>query len=136
MSNINSVTLTGHLTHDPILRTLESGTKACSMRIAVDGRRPTADGWVETVDYFSVAVFGVQGEICDRYLAKGRAIAVEGRLNSRAVGRGEDRREYVKVLADHVEFLGNKPADGETVARQGADAPSEATGREEAPVAA
>jgi hypothetical protein len=56
------------------------------MRIAVDGRRPTADGWVETVDYFSIAVFGVQGEICDRYLAKGRAIAVEGRLNWREVG--------------------------------------------------
>jgi single-strand DNA-binding protein len=111
MSNINSVTLTGNLTRDPDLRELESGTKVCNLRIAVNGRRRSGDGYVDTVDYFNVAVFGAQAESCDTYLAKGRPIAVAGRLDWREVGQGEDRREYVKVIAEQVQFLGRKPAE-------------------------
>jgi single-strand DNA-binding protein len=114
--NINSVTLTGNLTHDPDLRELESGTKVCNLRIAVNGRRRGAEGsWVDTVDYFNVAVFGAQAESCDTYLAKGRPIAVVGRLDWREVGKGSERREYVKVIAEAVEFLGRKPAGDEPV---------------------
>jgi single-strand DNA-binding protein len=114
MSNINSVTLTGYLTRDPDLKELDSGTKVANMRIAVNGRRRTADGWVDTVDYFNVAAFGTQGENCDTYLAKGRPIAVTGRLDWRERGEGEERREYVKVIAEQVEFLGRKPAEPKT----------------------
>jgi single-strand DNA-binding protein len=111
--NINNVTLTGNLTRDPDLRELESGTKVCNLRIAVNGRRRTADGtWVDTVDYFNIAVFGPQAESCDTYLAKGRPLAVEGRLDQRVVGEGDDRREYVKVIAETVQFLGGKPGSG------------------------
>jgi single-strand DNA-binding protein len=109
--NINSVTLTGNLTRDPDLRELESGTKVANLRIAVNGRRRSADGsWVDTVDYFNIAVFGAQAESCDAYLVKGRPIAVEGRLDWREVGSGSDRREYVKVIAEQVQFLGPKPS--------------------------
>ncbi|MCW2980481.1 MAG: single-strand binding protein [Solirubrobacterales bacterium] len=106
--NINNVTLTGNLTRDPDLRELESGTKVANLRPAVNGRR-SGDGYVDTVDYFNVAVFGAQAESCDTYLAKGRPIAVEGRLDWREVGKGEERREYVKVIAEAVQFLGRKP---------------------------
>ena len=41
--NINDVTLTGNLTRDPDLRELESGTKVCNLRLAVNGRRRAAD---------------------------------------------------------------------------------------------
>jgi len=114
MQNINNVTLTGNLTRDPDLRELESGTKVCNLRIAVNGRRRTADGTnVDTVDYFNIAVFGAQGESCAEYLAKGRPLAVEGRLDQREVGKGEDRREYVKVIAEAVQFLGRRPEASE-----------------------
>ncbi len=109
--NINSVTLTGNLTRDPDLRELESGTKVANLRLAVNGRRRGADGtWVDTVDYFNVAVFGAQAESCDTYLAKGRPIAVDGRLDWREVGSGDEHREYVKVIAEQVQFLAGKPA--------------------------
>jgi single-strand DNA-binding protein len=107
--NINNVTLTGNLTRDPDLRELESGTKVCNLRLAVNGRRRSGDGYVDTVDYFNVAVFGAQAENCDTWLAKGRPIAVEGRLDWREVGSGSERREYVKVIAEQVQFLGRKP---------------------------
>lgn len=109
--NINSVTLTGNLTRDPELRELESGTRVANLRIAVNGRRRTADGsWVDTVDYLDVAVFGARAESCAAWLAKGRPIAVQGRLGWREARKGEERREYVKVIAERVEFLGGRPS--------------------------
>jgi single-strand DNA-binding protein len=114
MSNINSVVLTGNLTSDPDLRELESGTKVCNMRIAVNGRRRTAEGaWVDTVDFFNIGVFGAQAENCDSYLSRGRPIAVQGRLDWRETGKDSERREYVKVIAEAVQFLGSKPGAGE-----------------------
>lgn len=122
--NINNVTLTGNLTRDPDLRELESGTKVANLRIAVNGRRRTADGtWVDTVDYFNIAVFGAQAESCETYLAKGRPLAVEGRLDQRVVGEGSERREYVKVIADQVQFLGRRPEASE-------ERPTKASGQE------
>lgn len=110
--NVNSVTLTGNLTRDPDLRELESGTKVANMRIAVNGRRRTAAGeYVDTVDYFDVAVFGARAESCATYLAKGRPIAVQGRLDWRETTKDDERREYVRVIAAQVEFLGRKPAE-------------------------
>jgi len=106
-----------------------SGNKVCNLRIAVNGRRRTADGtWVGTVDYFNVAVFGAQAEACDAYLAKGWPLAVEGRLDQREVGKGDDRREYVKVIAEQVQFLGRRPEPS------GADS-SEDSGQESLPEA-
>jgi single-strand DNA-binding protein len=131
--NVNSVTLTGNLTRDPDLRELESGTKVANMRIAVNGRRRGADGWVDTVDYFNVAVFGARAESCATYLAKGRPIAVQGRLDWRETTKDDERREYVKVIAEQVEFLGRKPGTEETA---GAAPEAETSTQEELPAAA
>lgn len=133
MSNINSVTLTGNLTRDPDLKELESGTKVCNLRIAVNGRRGSAAGeYVDTVDYFNVATFGARAEACAGYLAKGRPVAVSGRLDWRERGEGSDRREYVKVIAEHIQFLGSRPTASGSEAGEETDAPAQ----EELPAAA
>src|SRR3954451_5244379 len=67
-TNINRVTLTGNLTRDPELRSTQSGTSVCSMRIACNTRRKSGDGWVDKPNYFNVTVWGAQGENCHRYL--------------------------------------------------------------------
>jgi single-strand DNA-binding protein len=131
--NINSVNLTGNLTRDPDLRELESGTKVANLRIAVNGRRRSGDGYVDTVDYFNIAVFGAQAEACDTYLAKGRPIAVSGRLDWREVGSGSERREYVKVIAETVQFLGRKPQSSD---QEIAEEPAQESLPEAEPVAA
>jgi single-strand DNA-binding protein len=132
MQNINVVALTGNLTRDPELRPLDSGTKVCNMRIAVNGRRRTADGsYLDTVDYFNIAVFGARGESCAEFLAKGRPIAVQGRLDWREKTKDDERREYVKVIAEQVQFLGRRPAEQKDEA-QAAEEPAQ----EELPAAA
>lgn len=117
MQNINTVTITGNLTHDPKLRTTEAGTKVCGLRVAVNGRRRTADGsYLDTVDYFNVSVWAGRGEACAKHLVKGRPVAIQGRLHWRGVGEGDDRREYVQIVAETVQFLGGRPQEAEEAA--------------------
>src|SRR4051812_50042882 len=82
-SNINRVVLTGNLTRDPELRSLQSGTSVCSLRIASNSRRKENGEWVDKPNYFSVTVWGAQGENCARFLSKGRPVCIDGRLEWR-----------------------------------------------------
>src|SRR5213595_1256162 len=84
-ANINRVVLVGNLTKDPELRHTPSGTAVCSLRLAVNTRRKdSATGeWTEKPNYFDITVWGNQGESCAQYLAKGRPVAVDGRLEWR-----------------------------------------------------
>jgi single-strand DNA-binding protein len=110
MQNINVVAITGNLTRDPKLRTTEGGTKVCNLRVAVNSRRKNGnDEYEDKANYFNVTVWGAQGKACAEHLKKGAPIAVEGRLDWKEQGEGEDYREYVQIVASTVQFLGRKP---------------------------
>ncbi|MQA75660.1 MAG: single-stranded DNA-binding protein [Solirubrobacterales bacterium] len=114
-TNINTVTITGNLTRDPELRSLQSGTSVCKLRVAVNTRRKDQSGeWVDKPNYFDVTVWGAQGENCANYLSKGRPVAVNGRLEWREweANDGSGKRQSVEIIADTVQFLGSR-GDGE-----------------------
>jgi single-strand DNA-binding protein len=115
-TNINRVVLTGNLTRDPELRSTPSGTPVCSLRIAVNTRRKNQQTgeWDDKANFFDVTVWGAQGENVARYCAKGRPIAVDGRLEYR---EWEDKetgktRSAVEIVADSVQFLGSRDDSG------------------------
>ena len=108
-SNINRVVLTGNLTRDPELRSLESGTSVCSLRIASNSRRKSGGEWVDKPNYFSVTVWGAQGENCARFLSKGRPVCIDGRLDWREwQAQDGQKRQSVEIIADSVQFLGGR----------------------------
>ncbi len=110
MANINRVVLVGNLTRDPELRHTPGGTPVCSLRIAVNSRRRDESGqWTDKPNYFSVSVFGNQAESCAQYLAKGRPVAIDGRLDWRE-WQAQDgaKREAVEIVAESVQFLGGR----------------------------
>lgn len=109
-SNINVVVLTGNLTTDPELRSLPSGTALCKLRVASNTRRKDASGqWVDKSNYFDVTVWGAQGESCARYLAKGRPVAIEGRLEWREWDAPDGgKRQAVEIVANSIQFLGGR----------------------------
>ncbi len=113
-ASINRVILVGNLTRDPELRHTPSGTAVCSLRLAVNSRRKDETGqWVDKPNYFSVTVWGTQGENCAQYLAKGRPVAIDGRLDWREwESQDGGKREAVEVVADTVQFLGAR-GDGD-----------------------
>ncbi|MBA2637104.1 MAG: single-stranded DNA-binding protein [Solirubrobacterales bacterium] len=113
-TNINRVVLTGNLTRDPELRSLQSGTSVCSLRVAVNTRRKGAGGeWEDKPNYFDVTVWGAQGENCARYLAKGRPVAIDGRLEWREWDAQDgQKRQAVDIVADSVQFLSSQRDEG------------------------
>lgn len=113
-TNINRVVMTGNLTRDPELRSTPSGMSVCSLRIACNTRRKGASGdWEDKPNFFDVTVWGAQGENCARYLAKGRPIALDGRLEWREFeDRNGQRRQAIDIIADSVQFLGGRDDAG------------------------
>lgn len=131
--SINTVVLVGNLTRDPELKALPSGTSVCSLRIAVNDRvkDPTTGEWTDKPNYINVDVFGPQGERCAQWLAKGRQVAVEGRLRWREWETQDgQKREAVSVVADNVQFIGPREpsAGGDFGGRQAGGAPFESGG--------
>lgn len=107
--NINRVIITGNLTKDPDLRSLPSGTTVCELRVACNGRRRTAEGqWEDDPNYFTVTVWGQQGENCKRFLSKGRGVAIDGRLRWREWETEGQKRSAVDIIAETVQFLGGR----------------------------
>jgi single-strand DNA-binding protein len=110
-TNINRVVLTGNLTRDPELRSTPSGMSVCSLRIACNTRRKnnSTGDWEDKPNYFDVTVWGAQGENCARFLAKGRPVALDGRLEWREWQDKEgNNRQSVEIIADAVQFLGGR----------------------------
>lgn len=116
MASLNRVFLMGNLTRDPELRYLTSGTAVANLRMAVNRRYRAQDGELkEEVCFITVVVWGKQAENCSQYLNKGRAIFVEGRLQTRS-WETEDgqKRSVMEVRASRVQFL-NRPLTKEEV---------------------
>ena len=110
-TNINRVVMTGNLTADPELRSLPSGSSVCKLRIACNTRRKDGGSgeWVDKPNYFNVTVWGAQGENAARYLAKGRPVAIDGRLEWHEWDAQDGtKRSAVDIIADSVQFLGSR----------------------------
>jgi single-strand DNA-binding protein len=112
---VNVVVITGNLTRDPELRHIGGGTAVCELRVAVNSRRKDQSGnWVDKPNFFDVVVWGAQGENCATYLAKGRPVAIEGRLDWREweAKDGSGKRQAVQIIANSVQFLGSRDGSG------------------------
>ena len=110
----NLVFLIGRLTKDPEVR-YTSGTQmaVCTFTIAID--RPVKAGAEKQTDYPRVTCFGKQAENCERFLAKGRLVGVQGRLQTGSYEKNGATVYTTDVVADRVEFLewGDRPKDGQ-----------------------
>ncbi|MGD9734954.1 MAG: single-stranded DNA-binding protein [Solirubrobacterales bacterium] len=120
-SNVNVVVITGNLTRDPQLRSTDGGTSVCEMRVAVNSRRKDGQSgqWVDKPNYLDVVSFGAQAESCAEYLAKGRPVAIEGRLDWREweAKDGSGKRQAVQIIANSVQFLGRQEDGPESGSR-------------------
>lgn len=100
---MNSVVLIGRLTRDPEVRyTSGSQNAVASFSIAVD--RPYSKE--KTADFLRIVVFGKQAENCERFLAKGRLVGIQGRIQTGSYKTQTGETRYTTdIVADRVEFL-------------------------------
>ena len=109
---MNKLTIIGNLTRDPELRTTSTGMNICSFTVAVNRRRKTQSAGQPDADFFRVSAWNQLGEICQRYLAKGRKVAVIGSVSvSTYTANDGTTRANLEVMADDVEFLSSRNED-------------------------
>ena len=116
---LNNVIIMGRLTRDPELRRTQGGTAVTSFTLAVDRDFKSQSGEKET-DFIDVVAWRNTGEFAAKYLAKGRMVAVEGRIQVRDwQDKDGNRRKSVEVVADNVYFgdskRDSKPQESRTV---------------------
>ena len=122
---MNKLYLIGNLTKDPETRTTPSGITVCSFTIAVNRRFANSDGDRQT-DFFRIIAWRQLGELCAKYLSKGKKVAVLGELQARTYqDRNGDTKMSLDVQADEVEFLSPKE---ETPAQRQAPKPASVDG--------
>jgi single-strand DNA-binding protein len=106
MGSINRIVLTGGLTRDPELRETPAGTSVTTLRLAFTTLRKVDGEWQERSNYVDVELWGLHAENAVAYLAKGRQIAVDGRLEwSEYEAAGGTRIQVHRVVADSVQYL-------------------------------
>lgn len=110
---MNSVVLIGRLTRDPELRFLPvNGMAVSRFTIAVDKdlsrekKQEFESKGQPTADFINIVVWGKQAETCANYLAKGRLVAIQGRIQSRSYDVKDGSKRYItEVVANRVQFL-------------------------------
>ena len=117
---MNNVLLIGRLTKDPTLK-YAGATAVCTFTLAVDkGLSREKKTEMEhqgkpTADFISVTSWGKTAELVANYLAKGRQVALQGRIQTSSY-EGQDGKKIYRtdVVADKIEFIGESNKNNNT----------------------
>ncbi len=112
MASLNRVQLIGRLGKDPESRNTPKGTKYTTFSLAVGRKWKNKDGESkEDTDWFNIVAWGKIGEICQKYLAKGKLVYLEGRLRTRKYEHEGTTRYFTTVILSAIQMLEPKPKD-------------------------
>lgn len=108
MGSVNKVILVGRLGADPEVKHLQNDRAVCNLSVA------TREQWKdkqtgqkqEKTEWHRVTVWGDQAENCGKFLAKGREVYIEGKLQTRSYEKDGQKRYATDIVADRVVFLG------------------------------
>lgn len=108
MAGVNKVILIGNLGADPEIRYTSNGTAVANFRIATTERWTNPNGEKEErTEWHRIVAFGKLGEICGEYLAKGKPVYIEGRLQTRNwEDRDGNQRTTTEIIATGMQMLG------------------------------
>lgn len=109
MSGVNKVILVGRLGADPEVKSVSSGTQVARLSLATSENWTDREGQKqERTEWHRVVVWGKLAELCGKYLAKGRQVYVEGRLQTRSWEDAQGQKKYsTEIVANTVQFLGS-----------------------------
>ncbi|MCX6813688.1 MAG: single-stranded DNA-binding protein [Candidatus Azambacteria bacterium] len=109
--NLNKVFILGNLTRDPELRQTPNGQNVASFGVATNRMWTDRSGVKQTqTEFHNVVLWGRLAEIAHQYLAKGRLVFIEGRLNTRTwEDQSGQKRNRTEIIAENMQ-LGPRPA--------------------------
>ena len=131
---MNKVYLIGNLTRDPEMRSTQSGVPVCNFSIAVNRRFRNQQTGQQETDFFNIVAWRQLAELCSRFLAKGRKVAVSGSIQTRTYeAQDGSKRSAFDIVADEVEFLSSPQGAGAPSGEYRPAAPSPAPQVQQAP---
>ncbi|TCL67819.1 single-strand DNA-binding protein [Mariniflexile fucanivorans] len=109
----NKVQLIGNVGNEPEITNLESGKKVAKFSIATNEFYKNSNGEKEqNTQWHNVVAWGKIAEIVEKYVGKGKEVALEGKLTSRSYETKEGEKRYVtEVVANEILLLGIKGDD-------------------------
>ncbi len=110
MSLRNRITLIGHTGKEVEMMTFDNGTPKASVSLATSDHYTNAKGEkVEETQWHSLVAFGKTAEIFQKYVPKGKEIAVEGKLTYRSYDDKDGVKRYItEIRVEEILLLGGK----------------------------
>ena len=116
---LNHITIMGRLTHNPEMRTTQSGVAVASFTLAVDRDFGGKDGGEKQTDFIDCTAWRHTAEFVSKYFTKGRMAVVSGRLQiDNYTDNDGNKRRSAKVIADNI-YFGDSKKDGTTSGQSG-----------------
>jgi single-strand DNA-binding protein len=115
VASVNKAIIIGNLGKDPEVRFTSGGQPVANFPVATSERwtDKTSGQQQERTDWHRIVVWGRQAENCGQYLKKGRAVYIEGRIQTREWTNKEGQKQYTtEIVANVVQFLGSKGEGG------------------------
>lgn len=114
--SINTVSISGNITRDPVLTDTVSGSFVLKFGVAVNDRRKGKDGWEDYASFIDCVMFGKRAESISKYIHKGTKVSIQGKLNQdrwNDKSTGEARSKIV-VYVDEIELMSRREAPSQT----------------------
>jgi single-strand DNA-binding protein len=112
MSSFNKVILLGNLTRDPQVRYTPGGTAVAEIGLAVNRTwfDQKSNSRREETTFVDVTLWGRQAEVAGEYLAKGRQVLIEGRLQLDTWDDKEtgQKRSKLRVVSENMKMVGGR----------------------------
>ncbi len=114
MAGVNKVILVGNLGKDPELRYTPSGQAVASFSLATGEKWKDKDGNMQDkTEWHNIVVWGRMAENAKEYLAKGRQVYIEGRIQTRSWDDKDGNKKYMtEIVTQNMQFLGSRGDQG------------------------
>ncbi len=105
----NKVQLIGNVGQEPTITNLENGKKVVRLSLATNENYKNSNGEKQTnTNWHNIVAWGKTADIIEKYVSKGKEIAIEGKLTSHSYETKEGEKRYVtEVVVNEILLLGN-----------------------------
>lgn len=106
MTDLNKVTLIGRIVRDAELKMLENGSAKLDFSVAFNTTKKVGADWVDESNFTDLTVWGKQAEAIQKFMTKGKQVAIEGHLKQERWEKDGQKLSKLKVVLDSIQLLG------------------------------
>lgn len=114
MGSLNKALIIGRLGKDPEVRYTQGGQAVASFSVATDSKWTNKSGEKqEKTEWHRIKAWGKLAELAGEYLAKGRQVYIEGRIETSEYTDKEGVKKYsTEIVANEIQFLDSGKGEG------------------------